>query len=33
MSVQDELTAYSDKQLVTIPLPRDVLAETYDVIF
>jgi len=33
MSVQDELTAYSGKQLVTIPMPRDVSAETYDVIF
>lgn len=33
MSVQNGLNAYMGKQLVTIPAPPDISAETYEVIF
>ena len=33
MSIQDDLANFSGKQLVTIPAPRDISAETYEVIF
>ena len=33
MSIQDVLGTGMGKQLVTIPMPRDVAAETYEVIF
>lgn len=31
--VRDNLATFNGKQLVTIPVPRDASAETYDVIF
>ncbi len=33
MTVRDDLTTFNGKQLVTISMPRDTSAETYDVIF
>lgn len=33
MSIRYDLTIFNGKQLVTIPVPHDASAETYDVIF
>lgn len=33
LSIQDDLANLSGKQIVTIPVPRDVSAETYEIIF